>query len=83
MWVFSHYFFLYLHLKCAFANILLISFILTLYSCFVFALLLLLILYLLILDLINFCLEICKDIGMTSKCLFPSPDFLRPHDHPV
>ena len=77
MWgVFSH-FFLYLHLKCAFANILLISFIFNINSYFVFALLLLL-----IFDFIHFCLENCKDIGMTSKCLCPSPDFLRPSPWP-
>ena len=77
--------------KCVFFNIiflyyciwsvsLLISFILTLNSCFVLSLL---ILYLLVLYFINFCLEICKDIWITSKCSFPSPDFLDPHDRHV
>ena len=78
MWGFFTFFFIYLHLKCAFANILLISFIFNINSYFVFALLLLL-----IFDFIHFCLENCKDIGMTSKCLCPSPDFLRPHDRRV
>jgi hypothetical protein len=49
-------FFLNLYLKCAFANILIISFIFNLNSCFVLVLLLL-ILYLSILDFIRFALK--------------------------
>ena len=26
----------------------------------------------------SFCLEMCKDIGMTSKCVFPSPISIIP-----
>jgi len=57
----SHQFvWFFLHLKCDFANILVISFIFNfINSCFVFVLLLL-ILYLLILDFIHFDCEICK-----------------------
>ena len=53
---FFHIFFLYLHLKCVFVNILLISFIFNIKFMFFICII--------IIDLIfiHFCLEICKDI---------------------
>ena len=65
---FSHHFLKYLHLKCAFANILLISFIFN--FIFMFCICIIIIIDLIFVDLkkFSFCLEICKDIWMIFKC---------------
>jgi hypothetical protein len=60
-------------------NILLISFIFNIKFMFCICFIIIIDL-ILILDLIHFCLEICKDIWMISKSSFRSPDFLRSHD---
>jgi hypothetical protein len=62
---FSHHFLKYLHLKCAFDNILLISFI----SNFIFMICIIIIIDLLFVGFrfFSFCIEICKDILQTSK----------------
>ena len=76
-------FFTFVFLICiGSVNILLISFILTINSCFVFVLLLLLLILitLIFVDFRFFSFLSFLQIWTTSKCLFPSPDFLCPQD---
>ena len=75
---FFHIFFL--HLKCVFANILLISFIFNIK--FMFCICFIIIIDLIFIDF-RFYSFLPWNLSMTSKCLFPFPDFLRPHDRCV
>ena len=77
MWGFFTFF---LHLKCVFPNILFISFIFNIK--FMFCIRFIIIIDLVFIDFrfIHFCQ---KKLSMTSKCSFPSPDFLRPLDRRV
>ena len=70
--VFSHFFFL--HLKCVFANILLISFIFNIK--FMFCICFIIIIDLIFIDF-RFYSFLPLNLPMTSKCLFPSPYFLQ------
>ena len=74
------FFHFFLHLKCVFANILFISFIFNIKFMFCFRFIIIIDLVFIDFRFIHFCQ---KKLSMTSKCSFPSPDFLRPHDRRV